>query len=452
MPKITLISYGAAAEVTGSCHLLQIGSYKLLIDCGFFQGPEENYRRNLDDFPFDSRSINAVILTHAHLDHCGRLPRLYALGYQGPVYTTPPTAELTEIVLADNYQIMKEKSEKYQGAPAYSLLDLKKLKTNWQTIDYYQEHKLKPNISFKLYNAGHILGSAIVEIKAEDKTIIFSGDLGAKNMPLVQDRDYLDTADYLILESTYGDRDHLDSSEREKKLLTAVQQTVIKNSVLLISLFAIERTQDILAVLNNYYEKHLDFPVPVYLDSPMALAATHVYRRYQNYLNPRAQAELAVDKNIFNFPHLKITSEISESKNINLTTGPKIILAGSGMAEGGRIIHHLARYAPNPQNDILFMGYQVPGTLGYKLLNGATDFDYFGKIVPVEASVEPIDAFSAHAGQSELLDWLAHFKKQPLVFLNHGDKKILSDFSEKIQKTLSLSTQILLPRQTYSLN
>ena len=253
MPKITLTSYGAAGQVTGSCHLLQIGAFQILIDCGFFQGSEENYRRNLDDFPFDTAKIQAVILTHAHLDHCGRLPKLYAAGYSGPVYTTTPTAKLTEIVLADNYQIMKEKTAKYHQPLAYNLLDLKKLKNNWQAIPYYQEQKLGKNISFKLYNAGHILGSALVEIKAGDKTIVFSGDLGAKNMPLVKDRDYLESADYLILESTYGDRDHVDTKEREKKLLETVQRTVLKNSVLLISLFAIERTQDILAVLNNYY-------------------------------------------------------------------------------------------------------------------------------------------------------------------------------------------------------
>lgn len=440
--KLKLTSFGAAGEVTGSCHLLNINGYRLLIDCGMWQGTWENYLKNWDKFLFDVKSIDAVILTHAHLDHCGRLAKLYAHGYKGKVYATPPTIKLAQIVLDDSFQIMNEKALQNKLPKIHSSHDLQKLYQNWEPTAYYQQIKLAPDISFKFHNAGHILGSAIVEITAGDKTVVFSGDIGGHNMPLVKDIDYVPDADYVICESTYGDRNHEHLKDRNQKLIKAVQNVTLNNSTLLITIFAIERTQDILKVLNDYYESHLDFPVPVYLDSPMAASATKIYKQEIKYLNDDAQNTLKRDRDIFSFPHLNITNNIRQSKKINSAPPPKIILAGSGMVEGGRMIHHFAHYLPETKNHVLFMGFQVPGTLGHRILNGEGNFSYYGKNIPVHAQVEQIDGFSAHADQNALLDWIKHFKNPQQIILAHGDQRVMEKFSQSIQDATHYKTTI----------
>lgn len=441
--NIKLTSYGADEQVTGSCHLLTIDGFRILVDCGMFQGDWTNYLKNWDDFLFDARDIDAVILTHAHLDHCGRLPKLIKAGYKGPIYATSATIDLTRVVLDDSYYIMNEKAFKKKLPKLNSLEDLNNTYKSFKAVPYNESVKLTDNISFKLHNAAHILGASFVEIKAKHKTIIFSGDIGSKNMPLVKDIDIVNQADYIICESTYGDRLHEDTKIRDQKLLEAVKRVTINHSTLLIAIFALERTQDILKVLNDYYEKHLDFSVPVYLDSPMAAQATEIYQKHLELLNPAAQEDLKTDKNIFNFPHLKITNNIRQSKQINLARPPKIILAGSGMMEGGRMIHHLARYAPEPKNTLLFMGFQVPGTLGYKILHGAFDFDYYGRKIPIRCKTNQIDGFSAHADQSALLKWLSHFQKPKKIILTHGNKEAMEDFSQEISQQLKFEVAII---------
>ncbi len=446
--EIKLTSYGACQEVTGSCHLLNIGGFRLLIDCGLWQGEHQHYLKNWEEFDFDPRAIDAVILTHAHLDHSGRLPKLYRAGYRGKIYGTPATFDLTQVVLDDSHYILAEKARKNQLPLLYDLKDLNKVYQNFQPTNYYQSFRLTPQISCRLHNAGHILGSAIVEVKAGGKTIVFSGDIGSENMPLVKNIDYLKTADYVVCESTYGDRRHEDIRSRDQKLLAALQRTIIKRSTLLIAIFAIERTQDILKVLNDYYEKHLDFNVPVFLDSPMAYQATKIYKNNLEYLNQAAQDELKHDRDIFDFPHLKITNDIKKSKKINTVNPPKVILAGSGMMEGGRIIHHLARSGPEANNNILFMGFQVPGTLGYKILNGAFDFDYYGRRIPLKAATDQIDGFSAHADQAALIKWLRHFDKPRQILLSHGDRKVEEKFRQKITNRLKSPALIIKEGQT----
>lgn len=458
MPDIKLTSYGAAEEVTGSCHLLQVDGFNILIDCGLWQGPPENYARNWEDFSFDSKKINAVILTHAHLDHCGRLPKLFKHGYKGKVYATPPTTELADLVLVDNYEIMTEKiaRHKLKLGQLYSKGDLAHLRSNWQATNYYQSVRLNKDIEFQFHNAGHILGSATVELKISNgddkKTIVFSGDIGSVDMPLVKNIDYLPKADYVIVESTYGDRLHENLANRNQALLEAVQRVTTNNSTLLITIFAIERTQDILKVLNDYYEKHVDFRVPVYLDSPMAISATNIYKKYPTYLNPAAQESMKTDNDIFNFPHLKITRNIRDSKKINAMHPPKIIMAGSGMAEGGRMIHHLAHYVADKKNNILFTGYQVKGTLGRKIVEGNFDFNYYGKTIPIRAAVDQIDGFSAHGDLNALLAWLGSFGASPKeILLAHGDVHVLPKFAATIQEKLQLKTRVIENNQTINL-
>lgn len=440
--NIKLTSYGASEEVTGSCHLLNIDGYRILVDCGMWQGNWENYSKNWDNFLFSPQELDAVILTHAHLDHCGRLPKLYAGGYNGPIFATPATIDLAKIVLEDSYFIMDEKAFRKKLPRLYKQTDLNKTLKSFVPLNYHQEQKLTPDISVKLYNAAHILGAATVAIKAGTKTIAFSGDIGSQDMPLVKDIDVIADADYLICEGTYGDRIHHDKKTRDQKLLQAVQRTALNKSTLLITIFAVERTQDVLEVLNNYYEKHLDFSIPVFLDSPMAAQATKIYKKYLDLLNPETQNTLRRDRDIFDFPHLKITNQIRQSKMINRVPNPKIILAGSGMMEGGRMIHHLAQYISDRNNQILFMGYQVPGTLGHHILNGSFDFDYFGQKIPIKAATDQIDGFSAHADQESLLRWIKTFKKLKKIFLVHGDKPNLEKFAIIINKDIGLEANV----------
>lgn len=441
--EIKLTSHGATEEVTGSCHLLSVDGYRILIDCGMWQGDWDNYKKNWDHFLFDPKNIDAVILTHAHLDHCGRLPKLYANGYNGPIYATDATIDLAKIVLEDSYFIMEEKAFRKKMPKLFSEAHLNKTFKSFIPLSYYQKQELHPDISFKLHNAAHILGSSIVEIKVANKTIVFSGDIGGENMPLVKNIDLLESADYVICESTYGDRAHTDTKTRDRELIKAVQRATLNHSTLLITIFALERTQDILKVLNDYYESHLDFRVPVFLDSPMAAQATKIYKKYLHYLNSDAQDDIKRDRDIFSFPHLKITNNIRQSKEINKTHPPKIILAGSGMMEGGRMIHHLSQYIGDAKNNILFMGFQVPGTLGHKILNGAFSFDYYGRKIEVKAVAEQIDGFSAHADQAGLLKWLKAFTKPKKILLSHGDKRVLEKFAILIKEQLNFETEII---------
>lgn len=441
--EIKLTSHGATEEVTGSCHLLNIDGYRILVDCGMWQGDWDNYIKNWDKFLFDPKNIDAVILTHAHLDHCGRLPKLYAHGYNGPIYATDATIDLAKIVIEDSYFIMDEKAWRKKMPKLFGASDMNKAFKSFVSLNYYQKQTLTPEVSFKLHNAAHILGSSTVEIRAGNKTIVFSGDIGGQNMPLVKDIDIIDQADYVICESTYGDRSHQDTKTRDSDLLRAVQRATLNHSTLLITIFAIERTQDILKVLNDYYESHLDFAVPVFLDSPMAAEATRIYKKHLDYLNPAAQDDMKHDRDIFDFPHLKITNNIRQSKEINHISPPKIIMAGSGMMEGGRMLHHLSQYISDRRNNILFMGFQVPGTLGYKILNGAFDFDYYGKKIPVKAVAEQIDGFSAHADQDALLRWLKGFAKPKKILLSHGDKRVLQKFAIMIKDKLGFETEII---------
>lgn len=451
MPSIKLTSFGATEEVTGSCHLLEIDNYKLLIDCGLFQGDFDNYLKNWDEWLFNPKNVDAVILTHAHLDHCGRLPKLYAGGFRGKVYATPPTIQLADVVLEDSYFIMAQKAFRRHLPKLYTPQDLQKTKNSFVATDYYQTTRLNNNINFTFHDAGHILGSSIVELKIGNKTIVFSGDIGGQNMPLVKNIDYLTKADYVITESTYGDRNHEEEDVRDTRLLELVKKVTAKNSTLLIAIFAIERTQDILKVLNDYYESHLDFNVPVYLDSPMAYKATQIYKKNIKYLNEASQKSLVEDNDIFSFPQLKISNTIRQSKKINSVPPPKIIMAGSGMLEGGRMIHHLAHYLKNEKNQILFVGYQVPGTLGHKILDGAFHFDYYGKKSPIRAAVDQIDGFSAHADQKALLNWVSHFKKPKKILLSHGNLKALQTFSQLITDKLGYQNEILKLNNTIEL-
>lgn len=453
MKNIKLTSYGATEEVTGSCHLLNINGYKILIDCGFFQGGQENYFKNWDKLDFNPRDLNSVILTHAHLDHCGRLPILFAGKYKGNVYATRPTIKLAQIVLEDNLRIMQQKARKNKLELLYSPKNLSDLNKSWKSVEYYTEQKLNNNISFKLYNAGHILGSAIVEIKVKDKIIVFSGDLGQEEMPLIKNIDYLDKADYIVMEGTYGDRLHEEREQREKKLIKVMQRTALNNSVMVVSSFAIERTQNILEILNNYYEKHIDFNMPVFLDSPMATSVTKIYKQYLNLLNEKVQDILEHDNDLFNFPHLKITNTVEKSKNINISHKPKMIIAGSGMMEGGRILHHLARYVSDYKNNIVFTGFQVPGTLGHKILTGSFDFHYNNRIIPIKANIEKVDGFSAHGDMNALLNWLNHYKEKPhKVLLVHGNKEVLESFSNTIKNKLNIDSELVKYNKTITLN
>lgn len=420
-----LTFFGAAGEVTGSCSRLEIGEHKILVDCGLFQGTHEDEKRNYDPLPFDPKELSAVIVTHAHLDHVGRLPLLVKNGYQGFFYATAPTAELTRLVLEDNFGIMDYEHKKFGHPMLYELSDIENVMAQFKEVDYYETRDLQNGIKFKFHEAGHILGSVFVEILAEGKRIVFSGDVGNVNVPILRDTDKLpDDIDLLVCESTYGDRHHESPAERAELVKQLVEKALEHGGVLMIPSFALERTQELLYELNDLIDRHHKIKsLPIFLDSPLAIDTIKVYKKYPQYYDEEAEKFFKEGDDIFNFEGLEKTYTRDESMKINHVPAPKIIIAGSGMMTGGRILHHAIRYVSDHKNTLLLIGYQSPGTLGWKLLTGVDRIPVHGESVPVRCTVKMVNAFSAHGDSNKLQQWIVSGKTAPRrVVLNHGDK------------------------------
>lgn len=434
---------GAAGEVTGSCYLLETNNKKYLVDCGMFQGGEFNEDRNWNAFPFNPAEIEAVILTHAHLDHTGRLPKLIKEGFRGVIYANPATKELTRLVLLDALEIMLY-NQKKNGIPLlYNQDDVEETMKLFKNVDYLEKHKLTENCFFTFKDAGHILGSCFIFLETEGKKIIFSGDVGNTHVPIVRETANLGEADYLILESTYGNINHEDPERRIFVLQEAIVETMKGGGTLMIPAFSLERTQEILYEINNLLNNKLIPQVPIFLDSPLAADATQVYKRYTKYFDEAARYLIGHGDDLFNFVGLRITKTPEESKKINEVRPPKIIIAGSGMMNGGRILHHLLRYLSDPKSRLLIISYQAHGTLGYRLLNGEKRVRIYNQDVEVKANIRAIGAYSAHADQNKLLAWIKEAKRMPSkVFLTHGDAEQARVLQEKIKQDFNLSVEI----------
>lgn len=397
--------------MTGVNYLLETDQGKFLIDCGLFQGEKKLEDKNSEPFVYDAAEIKAVLVTHPHLDHIGRLPQLVKAGFRGKIFATPPTVDFTRVILEDSAKVLQEKARKAGIVPFFSQIEVDEVMQLFVRADYYQKTKLADDIFFTFYEAGHVLGSAIIEIEAQGQKIVFSGDLGHPPAPLLRPPDFLEEADYVLVESTYGDRTHESSDQCKELIENVVEETIDRGGVLLIPSFALERTQQLLYHLNELVE-HKRIPVvPVFVDSPLASRATQVYEKYRQYYNKETTLEIEGGDDIFNFPGLRVTHSSEESKNINKVKPPKIIIAGSGMSQGGRILHHEALYLGDPKTTILFVTYQAVGTLGRKIFDGEKKIKILDQEVEIRARIERISGYSSHADQSFLMDWLRNFQK-----------------------------------------
>lgn len=441
---------GATKEVTGSCYLLETDKVKILIDCGMWQGEKFTEDRNYNPFPFKAHDINYVILTHAHLDHCGRIPKLYKDGFNGKILATHATVDFAQLMLQDSAHVIKEEAELGGYPPLYAETDAVACGQLFKGFDYHEKIKLTGDIEITFFDAGHILGSAIVAINIEGKTIVFSGDLGNPPVPILRNTEFLSAADFVIMESTYGGITHEDFREKILKLSSAIYETATMKGTLMIPAFALERTQELLYELNKLVESKDVPPLPVFLDSPLAIAATEIFRRYKNLYNQETMERIKKGDDIFSFPGLRMTRSINESKIINQTPGPKIVIAGSGMCQGGRIRFHLERYLPDFKSQLLIIGYQVASSLGRQLLEKKNKIYLHGREILVKAKIKAIGAYSAHADQPKLLDWVSHFTNFPkTIFITHGEENHAQALAQSIEENLRLKTYI--PEEGYSI-
>lgn len=448
---------GAARTVTGSNNLIEVGDKKILVDCGLFQGGPDSFEKNKAQFSFDPAEVDYCLLTHAHIDHTGRVPQLLKRGFEGKIISTPPTKDFSKILLADSQEILAREAQKRGEAPLYSKENLSEAQARWDTLEYNSKRKLGSNVEIRFRNAGHVLGSASIEVwlkeKDKQRKIVFSGDLGNYPTPLVPNPDFLESADFIVLESTYGNRIHENVEERKDKLEDVVENIVNKQGTLMIPSFALERTQELIYELNSLVENNRVPEVPIYLDSPLAIKLTRAYEDYSSYFSEKARAQLSQDEDIFDFPRFEFTPEVEDSKKINRIDPPKVVIAGSGMSTGGRILHHEKHYLPSSDNVLLIIAYQVPGTLGRRILDGETPVRIMGHKIEVNAKVKSIGGYSSHADQPRLIHWLRSFSKRKIknVFINHGEKSGASALAQRIKDFHAIPAEIPVRGDTYPL-
>lgn len=460
-------SFGAAKTVTGSCHIVEENGVKVMIDCGLFQGKDEENKNS--ELGFNPADIDYLILTHAHLDHCGRIPMLIKGGFKGKIYCTKPTFQLARLIMLDTAKIMLEdykhdlkKKLRYNpekrtsshassslsstsslthssvssSALLYNELDVFESLDRFNPVLTYNTPFIideKHNIKAEIKDAGHILGSSFVKLMFSDSSVIFSGDLGNKNKPIVNNFSYPDEADAVYIETTYGDRLHKSFDDSKTELLNIIETTFKNGGNVLIPSYAMERTQDILYILKGFYKNGKLPKCKIFLDSPLAINITDIFLKNPEYFR-KDELQVFQKDNPFEIPYLTETREVEESKEINKFTEGAIIIAGSGMLTGGRMLHHLKHNLWRKENSIIFIGYQARGTLGRRIVEGDKTIKVFGEHIDVNASVHTINGFSSHADQNELIEWLSALKNQSKtkICLIHGDEDKMDIFKEKI--------------------
>ncbi len=447
--KLTFL--GAARQVTGSCYLLEAGRLRLLIDCGLYQ--ERSFlSRNWEPLPIAARSIDYLLLTHAHLDHSGLIPKLVRDGFAKRILSTPASRDLAEIILMDAAHIQEEDAEfkkrrhgregrkgPHAVAPLYTARDARAAIKLFQTVRYNEPKRLNEHVTVTFHDAGHILGSAMLELTIDEngksQTLIFSGDIGQQDKPIIRDPSVFDHADYVVMESTYGDRNHDGVGKTiEDQLCEAINRTVAAGGNIVIPTFAVERAQELMYYLGRLVRADRIPHLLAFLDSPMAVDVTEVFRRHQECMDEEAQRVLASGERLFQFPGLSMVRDVRESKAINRIRGSCIIMAGSGMCTAGRIKHHLVRNISRPESTILIVGYQASGTLGRQLVDRVPVVRILGAKHDVRAHIEEIHGLSAHADQRGLLSWLSHLQSKPrCVFLTHGEAAAADELARQIQ-------------------
>jgi metallo-beta-lactamase family protein len=433
---------GAARIVTGSCYLLETAGTKVLIDCGMFQGTKDITRRNYEPFDFLPKEISHLILTHAHIDHSGLIPKLVKNGFRGRIIATPPTIELVKIMLEDaagvneDETVHENKRRQRMGLPPreplYTLKDVRASFPLLKPLEYDKESEVAPGIRMKYRNAGHILGSAIIELWAEGKKIVFSGDLGQWDTPLVDNPTIIPDADYVLVESTYGNRLHTDAHTRGDLLSETVTETFERGGKLMIPSFAVERTQELLYYLHQLVRDGKLPKEKIFLDSPLAINATKVFSKNMRYFSQKLRGEF---KDPFEFNGLKFLRSTQDSMTLNDYPAPCVIIAGNGMCSAGRIRYHLKHNLWKKQNTLLFVGYQAEGSLGRVILEGAEMVRMMGEEIAVKAQIRQIDSFSSHADAGELLKWMGGFRKKPArVFVIHGEQESSMGLADALTK------------------
>lgn len=427
----TVTFFGAVRTVTGSMHLVEAGGVRLLLDCGLFQGRRDEARRVNSEFPFEPARIDAVLLSHAHLDHCGNLPTLVRQGFRGAIFCTPATRDLAALILRDSAEIQVQdlkyanKARARQGKPAlqplYTIDDAEQAIRRLRPVPYHQVFQVGPATGV-FYDAGHILGSAVTVLTVEGRAIVFSGDLGRTSAPILRDPEFAPAADLLIMEATYGDRRHEPFERGERKLADVVRSTVRRGGTVLIPAFAVGRTQDITYTLHRLRDAGQIPPVPTFVDSPMATDATDIFRRHPDVFDAETLARLRRG-DPFGGQHIHYVPSVEDSKELNDRHDPFIVIATSGMCESGRILHHLRHRVGDPQSSLVFVSFQAAHTLGRRLADGLTPVNIFDESYEVRLQVHRIESYSAHADRDELLAWVGKMPRVGQIYLVHGEER-----------------------------
>lgn len=434
--KVTFCS--GAGTVTGANFLIEGNGKKFLVDCGLIQGEKVADDTNWEKFPYEASSIDILFITHGHIDHIGRIPKLISEGFNGKIISTIPTKEITEIMLADTAHLLSRDTD-YNLAEIYSEENIKKAMSLWETLEYGQKLNVDHGFQFSYKDSGHILGSGMLEIIYNNKKIIFTGDLGNSPSPLLRDTEKIANVDYLFMESCYGDRNHEDRDIRKSRLQEIIKENYDRKGTLIIPTFSLERTQELLYEINTLIENKLIPQMPIFLDSPLAIKLTAIYRKYEKYFNPTALKIIKGGDDIFNFLGLKMTNETEESKAILNVPNPKIIMAGSGMSNGGRILHHEINYLPYANNTILLIGYQSVGTLGRSIENGVKNVRIMGENIHIKAHLEMISGYSGHKDSDHLVEFVEETASTvKKVFLLMGEPKASMFLAQRIKDNLDI--------------
>ena len=457
--KMKIHFLGAAQVVTGSNMLLETENRKILLDCGMFQGNRQLNRLNYKEFPFNPEEVEMLILSHAHIDHSGRIPSLIKKGFKKKIYCTKATYDLCSIMLPDSGYVQETENEwenrkrkragKPLREPLYTAAEATDSLKYFSPVLYNQKITIDDNLTIRFQDAGHILGSSIVEMwikeKGETIKLVFTGDLGRKNKPIIRNPSIIEEADYLIMESTYGNRKHASLDNEASQLIPIMIETKKKGGNVIIPSFAVQRAQDIIYELNQYYDQivstkdnsYLD--IPVYVDSPLTISATEIFRRNPDCFDKETLELIQNGYNPLDFKNLHFTRTAKESKQLNISSESKVIISASGMCTAGRIKHHLKHNLWRKESSVVFVGYQAEGTLGRRIKDGAKKVKIFGEDVKVNAQIHVLEGFSGHADKDELIEWLKNFKKKPQkVFLVHGEKDSLNALQDAIQDELGL--------------
>ncbi len=456
-----LTFHGAAGEVTGSCYLLETPRARVLVDYGMFQGGSDSRRRNERIPLIKPASLDAVVLTHAHLDHCGRLPLLVQAGYTGPIFATPATISLTQIILRDAAAIQEADAQQENRRrmrqdrppvqPLYSTRDIASVMRLFEPVAYDEDREIAPGVQIRLVDAGHILGSASVQMTVRDRatngerprTIVFSGDIGVKGSPLLRDPTPLDRADVLILESTYGDRDHRERKQTAEEMISIIEAAQAEDGKVLIPAFAVGRTQDVIYHLGQALAAGRLKSLSVHIDSPMAIQTSELYKRNPRLFDEETRALWRSGHPPLDFPGLQYSRTPQQSSRLNTVRGGMVVIAGSGMCTGGRILHHLRHGLWQPTTHVVFVGYQAEGTLGRELVDHAERVRILGEPIVVKAQVHTLGGFSAHAGQTGLLEWASSLRRSvKTAYLTHGEQPQRRALSKALRQNLGIRSHL----------